>query len=336
MQKSPTGRPGLTLASPARSLAAARGAGSTRNPALVEPLRIVEQHWKGKQNRAARAKRRTAAHGVAAAAETEKVSFLEANTIEAPRLAPGGSRAPLPFVGLMCLVGATLSRRAWKRAVAYLLGFWCYLRPGELLGLKVSQLIAPQQGAMDTWGVRASRTSQFDESVLLDWPEVPALGRALRRLTQNRAEREPPWDFNVAEFNLGWKSDVVRAGLSVLSPHPYTLRHGGASHDLLYKRRDRLEVLARGRWVSESSIRRYGKHSRALKEVSRLEPEVKAYGEMIWENINDFLDSKRACPAPPWSAEQERLQRGLEAVAPTLQRAREGATPTSTRRRRTE
>ena len=174
--------------------------------------------------------------------------------------------------------------------------------------------------------MRASKTSQFDESVLLDWPEVPALGRALRRLTQNRAEREPLWDFNVAEFNLDWKSDVDRAGLSVLSPHPYTLRHGGASHDLLYKRRDRSEVLARGRWWSESSIRRSGKHSRALKEVSRLHPEVKAYGEMIWANINDFLDSKRACPAPP---------RGLQAVDPMLQRAREEATPTSTRRRRT-
>ena len=54
------------------------------------------------------------------------------------RLAPGGSRAPLPFVGLMILVGCAMTRGAPLMAIAYLLGFYAYLRPYELMSVKAA------------------------------------------------------------------------------------------------------------------------------------------------------------------------------------------------------
>ena len=80
-----------------------------------------------------------------------------------------------------------MSRGAFAVAVCYLVGFLCYFRPTELLSLKASQVIAPTSRRAGIWGFiiaplesqRTSKTFQFDESVLLDWPEFPAL--------------EPPW-----------------------------------------------------------------------------------------------------------------------------------------------
>ena len=59
------------------------------------------------------------------------------------RLAPNGTREPLPWLGLMALIGALLSRKKLTQAFALLLGFALYLRPGELLALTACSLTPP-------------------------------------------------------------------------------------------------------------------------------------------------------------------------------------------------
>ena len=104
------------------------------------------------------------------------------------RLAPGSSRPPLPQVALFALVGAAMFIGLQSFALALLLGYNCYLRPGELLSLAPSQLIRPRQGSgTSRWalilapedGARASKTGEFDESVMIEMPEAPSLGAAL-------------------------------------------------------------------------------------------------------------------------------------------------------------
>ena len=95
-------------------------------------------------------------------------------------LAPASSRQPLPWLGLMALVGSLLSGNHVAEALACLLGFHLYLRPGELLGLTGRCLVAPSRrpGAPWTWGVIVrpleenvpSKVGEFDESVLVDRP----------------------------------------------------------------------------------------------------------------------------------------------------------------------
>ena len=50
----------------------------------------------------------------------------------------------------------------------------------------------------------------------------------------------------------------------------YSLRHGGASDDFLTKRRTLPEIKHRGRWRADSSVRRYTKIARALKELEKM------------------------------------------------------------------
>ena len=63
------------------------------------------------------------------------------------RLAPGLSRAPLPWVGLMAMVGCALQQGLREQAVMMWLHFVLYLRPSELLRLRAWQLVPPVRGA---------------------------------------------------------------------------------------------------------------------------------------------------------------------------------------------
>ena len=65
------------------------------------------------------------------------------------RLAPGGSRAPLPFVGLMILVGSAMSRHAPLMGIAYLLGFYAYLRPVSRTELEAGFKADVERGGRD-------------------------------------------------------------------------------------------------------------------------------------------------------------------------------------------
>ena len=109
------------------------------------------------------------------------------------RLAPGHSCAPLPWVALVAMAAAASSLGWWGMAVALVLHFTCYLRPGELL--KVSSVIMPVNGA----GTAApsllpsslesgipGKTQEYDESVLVDWPRLPGLTVALSMLMKHK------------------------------------------------------------------------------------------------------------------------------------------------------
>eukprot|EP00974_Lingulodinium_polyedra_P015541 1505344-Lingulodinium_polyedra.AAC.1 len=52
----------------------------------------------------------------------------------------------------------------------------------------------------------------------------------------------------------------------------YQLRHGGPSHDRLHDLRTRGAVKDRGRWASDSSLRRYEAHARVQQVMQKLTP----------------------------------------------------------------
>ena len=56
---------------------------------------------------------------------------------------PTFQRLPLPWVVVSAIIGWLLHHREREVAVAVILAFSCYLRPGELPGLRMLQVIAP-------------------------------------------------------------------------------------------------------------------------------------------------------------------------------------------------
>ena len=88
------------------------------------------------------------------------------------------------------MVVAALLLREPEFGNARLVQFTGYLRHHELLGLTGQHIVPLTKSEPNKWGILAtpeelavrSKMQQFDESVLLDWAWLPALGGWLRRL----------------------------------------------------------------------------------------------------------------------------------------------------------
>ena len=265
------------------------------------------------------------------------------------RLAPGCSRAPLPWVAVCAMAGAAVADGSYLFAVALILQFVCYLRPHELLNLKQHQVVEPVRGSLtSSWSLllspqelgRGSKTNQFDESVLVDWKELPALNRALKCRKERLLKDDPLWPFEHKEFNKLFVRYSEHSGVHLLSPHPYSVRHGGASHDALHQRRPLMEIKARGRWAADESVRRYNKHSRVLKEVSRLPEETREYGMWVMGHLNQLLDQKIKARQPPELKSKKLRKRKAHPESdsdaePATQAPRAGALAGTRLRRRT-
>ena len=230
------------------------------------------------------------------------------------RLAPGASRQPLPWLALCGLLGAALWQQRVDLAEAMLVQFIAYLRPGELTSLRRRQLVCPLPNSGTVcWGLvlapevndLPSKTGQRDESVLLDRFDPCILDHIFRKRLRLRPEASL-WSFPPELYRQMFEETVAMAGLLGLAPHPYSLRHGGASHDALHKKRDMIEIQKRGRWRAEASVRRYQKETRAVQEVERMGDEARRYGVKIDRLLPKlFSASPCAVPRPPGAASQK-------------------------------
>jgi hypothetical protein len=80
---------------------------------------------------------------------------------------------------------------------------------------------------------------------------------------------------------------------------PYSFRHAGASHDLVTKERTTAEVKARGRWRSDSSLRRYGKPAKELAAKDKLDPLILQDGRTVESLLDKVFRGEVAIPLPP-------------------------------------
>ena len=106
------------------------------------------------------------------------------------------------------------------------------------------------------------------------------------------------WPFDRARFNQLFASHAERTQVSRLKAHPYALRHGGASHDAFFRRRELGAIQLRGRWAAEASVRRYNKHAKLLAEVQALPEATRKYGQEVVDNLDAYI-GKRRRPRPP-------------------------------------
>ena len=222
------------------------------------------------------------------------------------RLAPGSSRAPLPYLGIMAMIGAAFHVQAGPFGMALLTQFIGYLRPNELLTLSIRNLVKPTLRAPNVWGILIapeelhirSKTQAFDESVTIDW-KTPAISMWYRKLTIGRKLDDSLFSLCYVQFNKLFGRMAEISGVSDLRPHPYSVRHGGASHDYLTEKRTLEQVRLRGRWRCETSVRRYLKASRAMKEEGDLGKATLKYGQHVSDTLDAILSGREPAPAPP-------------------------------------
>ena len=189
-------------------------------------------------------------------------------------------------------------RNLWQMALALILMFDFYLRPGELYDIRVGHLSPPvAAGGLATrhWaltvrpyeGGRPAKTGAFDDTVVLDHPSRLFLGTILEGLTSGRGREQlllpaaSPRDFP-REFQKSAK----HLGLNLV---PYQARHGGASEDKAAGIRSLMEIKKRGRWQAEASVRRYEKHGKLAARLGRLSPALRAHLQLCAAQIEGIL-----------------------------------------------
>ena len=219
------------------------------------------------------------------------------------RLAPGESRLPVPESLLFVVANELIARGRLQQGVAVLVAHHCYLRPGEL-SRTTWQMVHPPVSASGPGatvtivlhpfelGV-SSKVGEFDETIKVDWPPLAAALLRLRRI-------RPPDEClaGVSSVALGESvTEVVRYfGLedAIGEFMMYRLRHSGPSADFLSGRRTIPEIKHRGRWSSDSSVRRYQKGGRINELLSRCSAQMKEFAARCLEVVPRILQSAAA------------------------------------------
>ncbi|CAK0911568.1 unnamed protein product, partial [Prorocentrum cordatum] len=162
------------------------------------------------------------------------------------RLAPGPSRAPMPWIGRCAMVGATLRISEFEFAQCLIFLFRTYLRPRECLGLR---------GAVPT------KTEEFDWSLLLDSIELTYLYPRFITL-KKRANHDMAWSFAYRKFSSLFERTAEVAGLVQANLQIDMMRHGGVRDDAARQARSLGAIKRRGRWAADASVKRCEKHAR--------------------------------------------------------------------------
>ena len=216
------------------------------------------------------------------------------------KLTPNRSRLPIPFKLAAALFHTLLTMGRLESGLIILLCFSLYLRPSEPHRLKCSQVIPPAKGVSGSRHVtivlnpfedgRASKTHEYDESLLVDSPLLPALGKALLKHARGRPLGDPLFKVQQEEVARDLRDASLRLRVpAALEVVMYKFRHGGASTDFALKHRPLAEVKLRGRWKSDASLRRYEKGGRLAEQLFRLGDPLRIHALRCARCVNAVL-----------------------------------------------
>ena len=220
------------------------------------------------------------------------------------KLTPSRSRLPVTFELMSAIFHTLWAMGRLESGLVILLCFALYLRPSEAHRVKCKHVVPPQGGVSGTRHAtvvlnpyedgRASKTHEYDESLLLDCSLLPALGRRLLKLAQARVKQagKEALLFTVSQAQVA--TDLREACRRLRVPAEldvvmYMFRHAGASTDFALKLRPLAEIKLRGRWKSDASLRRYEKGGRLADQLQRLPPRLRIHAKRCADCVNNVL-----------------------------------------------
>lgn len=200
-------------------------------------------------------------------------------------LDPGQSRTPLAWPLVAYIAMALLQLGNPPAALCVLTMFTTYMRPSEALKLRKCDLVVSRHLQV-SWALNLnaqeednpSKVGLTDETILLDSPLLPYIGPALQKLAAG-AQRAPLFGLSYPALHRAWHQALVHIGLEHDFAVLYQLRHSGASWDRLKKLRSILDIKLRGRWSSDSSLKRYESHAKVAQMYEKLPPAVRRQAE---------------------------------------------------------
>ena len=191
-------------------------------------------------------------------------------------LDPGNSRPPIAWPIIALVVSKMIEMGHNTVALFVLTMFATYCRPFELLLLQKKDLIRSKALSMP-WSLvlnksedlEQSKVGMQDECMVLNNQEMPWLGDALAAWASKNLSQSL-FTMNYHTLRDVWKLALQKANLPEAYMVPYQMRHSGASWDIAKNYRTALEVKLRGRWATESSMKRYEKHAMVMQNFCNL------------------------------------------------------------------
>ncbi|CAK0811819.1 unnamed protein product [Prorocentrum cordatum] len=211
------------------------------------------------------------------------------------RLEPGRTRPPIPLHLLALLWLEMIHMGSPLMALALVTMWVAYLRPGEAMRLKEKALVSPPRtSASALWSLHMheeldqhpSKVNLFEESLVLDSADLPWLGDLLAGLRKGQPDRLF-FEFKYPLLGQAMLGAAKKVGLEKLKITAYHMRHSGPSHDILFKRRSLASVKARGRWLSDRTVRRYEAHGRLLQQQAKVSDDTNMKGALALDKLKD-------------------------------------------------
>ena len=136
------------------------------------------------------------------------------------------------------------------------IGFDCFLRSGELLGLRRRDIRVYEKRGVAIVALHGTKTGQRDGRTELAAVRSAVAVKLLAAHAQPLGWDEPVLGIERTVFLRLWKRIAGAHGLSSSKCTLYSLRRGGATHDFL-EHGSLEKTLLRGRWASARSARMY-------------------------------------------------------------------------------
>ena len=127
----------------------------------------------------------------------------------------------------------------------------------------------------------------------------------LRTLYETRENKQGLWPLTLPHLRLHFNLAVEALNGKHFGAHLYALRHGGASDDLLSRRRSLEQVKARGRSKADENLRRYAKATRLQREMNKMVPNITQLGQNVELNFNQVLTAANTHAELPFSVPPE-------------------------------
>ena len=238
------------------------------------------------------------------------------------RAVPAKSRLPMPWP-IAAATAVVLVLDGFREAALQTLTLHDgYFRPGETRAMRIEDLVPPvpgSSGSTAVWSLvvapdsrgEVTKTATSDDTIPLDG--LPWLGDMLRSHARARPADHFLFQEDQNMMRKAWQR--AQASLGLKGTCLYQHRHGGASHDALTKARPLLEVMARGRWRTQTTLLRYAKPGKLFKLMDTMTEDTRTFVEWCAFFVQHVMNGTRSPPLPPsrggdvrpLKAEMERL-----------------------------
>ena len=121
---------------------------------------------------------------------------------------------------------------------------------------RVMLVIKPQERGLLTKG------GEMDDSLCIDESDFPGLGTKLLSLRAQQRRGRKVFSLKPGEFRQQFMKATVQLNLQDHMLTNCQARQGGASRDALLRRREWSAIKKRGRWKTDTAMKRYEKHGR--------------------------------------------------------------------------